>query len=141
MKRILLVIITAVALCSCAACKKQADVQNLVDKVWAYSQTHPDGFTIHIPDFSEPDYGIAVSYAATQDSHSKASLPMVISHAQEHDGYVGGWLDADSGLYYFDSTRLFPEDERDEAIAFGKANGQISAYVISTGESIDLTRN
>ncbi len=141
MRRFLLIIVTAVALCFCASCKKQTEPQSLVDKVWEFSQTHPDGFTIHIPDLTEPTSGIAVSYAATQDSHSKSSLPMVISHAQEHDGYVGGWLDTDSGLYYFDSTRLFPEDERDEAIAFGKENGQMAAYVISTGESIDLTQN
>lgn len=141
MRRILLIIATATVLCSCATWKKQAKVQDIADKVWEYSQTHHDGFTIHIPDFTEPTSGIAVSYAATQNSHSKASLPKVIAHAREHDGYVGGWLDTDSELYYFDSTKLFPEDEREEAIAFGKRNGQMSAYVISTGESIDLTRD
>lgn len=141
MKRFLYILATAAVLCSCVTCKKQSELQSLADKVWEYSQTHPDGFTIHIPDFTEPTYGIAVSYAATQNSHSKESLPKVITHAQQHDAYVGGWLDTDSGLYYFDSTKLFPEDEREQAIAFGKENGQLSAYVISTGESIDLTQN
>ncbi len=140
MRRLLSIIAAAAVLCSCGACNKHTESQTLEDKVWEYSQTHPDGFTIHIPDFTEPTYGIAVSYAATQNSHSKESLPKVISHAQEHDGYVGGWLDTDSGLYYFDSTKLFPEDQREQAIAFGKENGQLSAYVISTGESIDLTQ-
>ncbi len=141
MRKILLTIAMAIALCSCAACNKQSENQDLVDRIMEFSQTHPDGFTIHIPDFTEPDSGIAVSYAATQNSHSKSSLKKVITHAKEHDGYVGGWLDTESGLYYFDSTKVFPEDKRDEAIAFGKENGQRSAYVISTGESIDLTQN
>ncbi len=140
MRRLFSIIAAAAVLCSCGACNKHTESQTLTDKVWEYSQTHPDGFTIHIPDFTEPTYGIAVSYAATQNSHSKESLPKVISHAQEHDGYVGGWLDTDSGLYYFDSTKLFPEDQREQAITFGKENGQLSAYVISTGESIDLTQ-
>jgi len=115
------------------------DSQALVDKVWEYSLAHPDGFTIHIPDFEEPTYGIAVAYAYTQFSHSKESLPRVIKHAMEHDGYVGGWLDTDTGLYYFDSSKLFPETEREAAIAFGLENKQLAIYVISTGETIDLT--
>ena len=31
-----------------------------------------------------------------------------------------GWQDTDTGLCYFDSTKLFPEDQRDQAIAFGR---------------------
>ncbi|MBP5483265.1 MAG: hypothetical protein J6X99_03265 [Bacteroidales bacterium] len=62
-----------------------------------------------------------------------------MKHAMEHDGYVGGWLDTDTGLYFFDSTRLFPETEREAAIAFGLENGQLAIFVISTGETIDLT--
>jgi len=79
-----------------------------------------------------------VSYAATQDNHSRESRPFVVEHALSHDGYVGGWLDTESGIYYFDSTKLFPEDQRDAAIAFGVENGQHYAYVISTGEEIKI---
>lgn len=121
------------------SCKKNTEPnQELVDAVWAFAQTHPDGFTLDIRSMTEPSEGIAVSYTATQNSHSKESLYGVVDHALSHDGYVGGWLDTDTDLYYFDSTKLFPEDQRDEAIAFGKENGQQSLYVISTGEEIRL---
>ena len=120
------------------AAQNDAEIERLVDLVWEFSQSHPDGFTINIQTMEEPKAGMAVSYAATQNSHSREKLPFVIKHALEHDGYVGGWLDTDSNLYYFDSTKLFPEDKRDEAIQFGLDNDQKSIYVISTGESINL---
>lgn len=83
-----------------------------------------------------PTKGIAVSYAATQNSHSRESLTFVVEHALNHDGYVGGWLDSESGLYYFDSTKIFPEDQLEEALEFARENGQKAVYIISTGEEI-----
>ena len=87
---------------------------------------------------TQPTEGIAVSYAATQNSHSRNQLDKVVSHALEHDGYVGGWLNKDSGLYYFDSTRLFPEDQLDEALKFGKENGQYSVFILSSGVEVPV---
>ena len=113
-------------------------VSAVTDRVWEYAQSHPEGFTLDISSWEEPKEGIAVSYAATQDSYSKKALKAVVRHARRHDGYVGGWLEQDSGLYYFDSTRLFPEDQPDSAIAFAISNGQMSAFVISTGTEIRL---
>lgn len=83
-----------------------------------------------------PTKGIAVSYAATQNSHSRESLTFVVEHALNYDGYVGGWLDSESGLYYFDNTKIFPEDQLEEALKFARENGQKAVYIISTGEEI-----
>ena len=85
---------------------------------------------------TEPTEGIAVSYAATQDSHSRNQLDFVVEHALQHDGYVGGWLNTENGLYYFDSTKLFPEDQLEDALQFGKENGQTSVYILSTGTDV-----
>jgi len=121
-----------------SACSKddssivENDVTAIADKVWTFSQTHPDGFTIDIRTMTEPTTGIAVSYAATQNSHSRDQLDKVVSHALQHDGYVGGWLNSENGLYYFDSTCIFPEDQLDEAVLFGKENGQYSVFILST---------
>ena len=82
--------------------------------------------------------GIAVSYSATQGSHSRKKLNRVVRHALHHDGYVGGWLDAADSLYYFDSTRLFPEDSLDAAIKFGAKNKQKAIYSIKEGKEIKL---
>ena len=118
---------------------EQSEITAIADKVWAFSQTHPDGFTINIRTMTEPTEGIAVSYAATQNSYScvpsvaselsssvRDQLDKVVSHALQHEGYVGGWYNGEDGLYYFDSTKLFPENDLKGAIQFGKENGQYS---------------
>ena len=111
---------------------------SLADKLWAYGQSHPEGFTLHVPTMGVPAVGIAVSYAATQGCHSKDNLKVVAGHALHHDGYVGGWRDAASGLYYFDSVRLFPEDSLSAAITFAREEKQRAVYVLSTGTEVRL---
>mgnify|MGYP002624633198 CR=1 FL=1 len=114
------------------------EISALVAQVWDFAKAHPDGFTLDIHSNIEPKAGIAVSYEATQGSHSKESLEAVIRHALTHDGYVGGWLNPEDGLYYFDSTKVFDESEREKAVEFGKENKQYSAFVLSTFEDIIL---
>ena len=118
------------------SCEHEENVNSMVEKVWTFSQSHPEGFTVDVRTMMMPTKGIAVSYAATQGSHSRESLTFVVEHALKHDGYVGGWLDGESGLYYFDSTKIFPEDQLEEALEFARENGQIAVYIISTGEEI-----
>jgi len=89
----------------------------IAERLWNFSQFRPEGFTVDVRTMEQPDEGIAVAYAATQGCHSRESLVFVVTHALQHDGYVGGWLDRDSGLYYFDSTRLFPENQLEEAFS------------------------
>ena len=131
-----LVICGPTSFASCASnednATEQSNITTIADKVWAFSQSHPDGFTIDIRTMTVPTEGIAVSYAATQNSHSRDQLDKVVSHALQHDGYVCGWLNSDDGLYYFDSTKLFPENDLKGAIQFGKENGQYSVFILST---------
>ena len=130
---------------------EQSEITVIADKVWAFSQTHPDGFTINIRTMTEPTEGIAVSYAATQNSYScvpsvaselsssvRDQLDKVVSHALQHEGYVGGWYNGEDGLYYFDSTKLFPENDLKGAIQFGKENGQYSVFILSTYTEIPI---
>lgn len=116
----------------------QNNVSAIADQVWEFAKSHPDGFTLLIASMTQTTEGIAVSYAATQNSHSRNQLDKVVRHALKHDGYVGGWLNTDNGLYYFDSTRLFPEDQLDEALKFGKENGQYSVFILSTGVEVPV---
>ena len=137
----LLLLITAAALAACSrndGAPGQERIAVLADQVWTYSQSHPDGFTLELRSMTEPAEGIAVSYAATQGSHSRQSLGNVVGHALGHDGYVGGWLNEADGLYYFDSTRLFPEDSLRQALQFGKQNRQQSAYILSAGVDLPI---
>ena len=117
---------------------QKGEVEAVSEKIWTYSQSHPDGFTLDIRTMTEPTEGIAVSYYATQGSHSRKNLNRVVRHAMQHDGYVGGWLDTTDSLYYFDSTRLFPEDSLDAAIKFGQKNEQKAIYSIKEGKELKL---
>ncbi len=115
-----------------------ATTTTLADSIWVFSQTHPDGFTLNISTWEEPKEGISVSYAATQNRHDRADLDFVVSHAQSHGHHVGGWLDTETGRYYFDSVRIFPEDSLSQAIQFGRENAQIAIYILSSGKEIRL---
>jgi hypothetical protein len=95
-----------------------------VNFLWGFAQAHTDGFTIGLDTFDQPKEGIVVSYAATQNSFDKKSLPAVIRHARAHEGYVGGWYNPENGKYYFDSNRIFPEDSLAAALKFARENGQ-----------------
>lgn len=117
---------------------EQSIITNIADKVWSFSQSHPDGFTIDIRSMTEPTEGIAVSYAATQNSHSRDQLDKVVSHALQHEGYVGGYYNSENGLFFFDSTKLFPENDLKGAIQFGKENGQHSVFILSTYTDIPI---
>lgn len=138
---LLLILYNATVLSACSHndnTTEQREVTSISDKVWDFSQTHPAGFTLDIRSMSEPAEGIAVSYLETQNSHSRYQLDKVIRHALSHDGYVGGWLNTENGLYYFDSTKLFPETSLKEAIQFGKENGQYSLFILSSSTDIPL---
>ena len=142
---LLIAVLTICGTSSFASCSsnednatEQRNISGISDKVWAFSQTHPDGFTIDIRTMTEPTEGIAVSYAATQNCHSRDQLDKVVSHALQHEGYVGGLLNREDGLYYFDSTKLFPENDLQGAIQFGKENGQYSVFILSTYTDIPI---
>lgn len=105
--------------------------KELVNFLWGFAQAHPDGFTIGIDTFDQPREGIVVSYAATQNSFDKKSLPAVIKHAREHEGFVGGWYNPENKKYYFDSNRIFPEDSLAAAVKFARENGQHTVYICS----------
>ena len=113
-------------------------VKAVADSVWAYRVRHPDGFTMNLATMTEPSEGVVVAYAATQGCHSRKQLGRVVRHAMRHDGYVGGWLDTSDSLYYFDSSRLFPEDSLAAAIRFGIENGQIAIFILSEGREVRL---
>ena len=115
--------------------------EDLSNQVWTYSLSHPDGFTIDLNTMTTPTEGIVVAYAATQGCHSREKLNYVISHAMMHNGIVGGWLDTTDSLYYFDSSRIFPEDSLEAAKKFGIENGQIAIFLISEGKEIRLDGN
>ena len=52
----------------------------LADSLWIYSLSHPEGFTLHLGTWTQPQEGIVVAYEGTQHSHDRKGLDIVISH-------------------------------------------------------------
>jgi len=137
----LFLVLVFTAVLSCGTLRHDSLVpadETLADSLWAYSLTHPEGFTLHLATWIQPQEGIVVAYEATQHCHDRKGLEYVISHAQSHEGYVGGWFETADSLYYFDSVRVFPEDSLSAAIIFGKENHQLAIYKLSSDEEIPL---
>ena len=102
-------------------------------------KTHPEGFTLDVRTLQEPAEGIAVAYAATRGARTRREIYGVAAHAISHDGYVGGWADTETGVYYYDSVKLFPEDHLPEALEFAKENGQKTIFIISQAKEVPVS--
>ena len=129
MKRFLAILAVAILALPGFAQKQQAALdKDLATTIWMAREMFPEGFTLDINTMKIPHEGLMVSYLATQDHFDRASIPAVIKHARAHDNIVGGWRDPDTGLYYFDSTRSFPEDSLAAALAFARENKQHTVF-------------
>lgn len=113
-------------------------MENTIDRVWEYSKNNPFGFTINIETFRPVKFGYAAAYLETQNCFGKEGLRKVVSHAMRHEKIVGGWLNSENEMYYFDSIKIFRSLEK--AIEFAKENKQIAIFdltnmieIITTG--------
>lgn len=121
------------------SCKKDP-AETIAEQIWEYAQKNPEGFNLDINTMTEPAEGVAVSYENTQAFYSREALSLVVRHAREHDGYVCGWRDEESGQFIFGSDKLFPESQLEEAKAFGRANRQQNVFIISSTTVLDLNK-
>lgn len=97
---------------------------------------NPYGFTVDLTTLKKVTSGISVAYLDTQDCFGDEGLEKVLQHAMVHDKKVGGWLDDESGCFYFDSVRIFTDLK--EAIQFGRENKQIAIFDITHLKLIKL---
>ena len=68
-------------------------------------ETHPDGFTISSDMTEVPTKGYAV--AVTQNCFGLEGLGRVLHEVGINPTYhIGGWLDKNTGLFYFDAVRV-----------------------------------
>jgi len=110
----------------------------LADRVWEHSLKNPYGFTLDVETLKPVRFGFAVAFAETQDCHGREGLEKALRHAMENERTVGGWLDAESGRYYFDSVRVFPDTEMDRAERFAGENGQLAFFDLLFKKEIRL---
>lgn len=105
----------------------------------AVAAANPSGFTVNAFTGIVPSSGYCVALAATQDSHGPEGLARVlelINSGTTRAEYVGGWLDQESGLYYYDATVVV--NNLADALELGRVNGQLAIFCLDTMEEIRL---
>lgn len=109
-------------------------MKDILKRLLETARKNPNGFTVKLETMKSVTDGFSVAYKETQSSFGVEGLKKVITHAEKHQGYVGGWKYGDD--YYFDSIMIITD--RDEAIRIGRENEQIAIYNLTDGEEIEL---
>ena len=76
-----------------------------ISAVAAIAAVNPEGFTVNSKSMEPETAGYCVALSETQNSFNKEGLARVydvISSGRANA--VGGWLDSESGLYYYDAV-------------------------------------
>lgn len=99
--------------------------------VMAIATQNPDGFTVNAQSFEPVTHGWAVACKETQNSFNGDGLSRVIEYVTKNNiTAFGGWLDTESGLYYFDATIIV--DDFAAAVELAKYNEQIAIFNLET---------
>lgn len=94
----------------------------------AIAAANPEGFTVNAKTLAPITSGYVVAVRATQNSFGPEGLSAVVDYAntdQEVTAF-GGWLDSETGLYYYDAVVVIDNLERAKAIA--EREGQIAFF-------------
>lgn len=111
-------------------------MKSLILAIEKIASENPEGFTIEVPSLEFVQSGIVSAYEATQNNFDSSNLVQVLNHAISHSSILGGWLDSETNIFYFDSCKIFKDLE--EAIKFGKENNQIAIFDLDTLTEIRL---
>jgi hypothetical protein len=109
----------------------KADIVVLWKKLLALSKENPAGFTVDTNGNSYAGSGYAVGIESCRNLWELATY--VVGNPGT---YAGGWFDRDSGIGYFDATRIVAD--RDAAIRLGLQCGQIALWDFNSQTEIDL---
>ncbi|HML64660.1 MAG TPA: hypothetical protein PKC55_07515 [Dysgonomonas sp.] len=111
-------------------------MKHLINAIEKIAKENPDGFTVTVPNLENVTSGYIAAYLETQNSFNREGLEKVINHSLENGQTVGGWLDTESNLFYYDSCKVF--ETKSEAVEFGKQNQQIAIFDLNNLKEIRL---
>ena len=111
-------------------------MKDLFSAIQKIAQENPEGFTVRIPSLEWVIEGYIAAYKDTQNCFGDEGLKKVIRHALDHALIVGGWLNEENKMFYFDSSKTF--ETLDKAIQFGKDNNQIAIFDLNTFREIRI---
>lgn len=117
--------------------KRYNNKKLFISSVAAIAAVNPEGFTVNSENMTPETAGYCVALAETQNSFNKKGLARVydvISSGRANA--VGGWLDSESGLYYYDAVVVL--QDREKAIELGRLNNQLAIFDLNNMEEIRL---
>lgn len=110
----------------------------LVSALAAIAAQNPDGYTVDARTLEPVTNGFAVAVAATQNSFGTAGLNRVVEYVNNTPGVnaFGGWMDQETGLYYYDATIIV--NDLNQALELAKVNKQIAIFDLANLEEIRI---
>lgn len=102
----------------------------------AIAAKNPEGFTVSRETLTALNDGYAVAMEATQNSFGADGLARVIEFVNNTPGVnaFGGWLDSETGFFYWDATVIVSDRATAEELA--RKNGQLAFYDLANLEEI-----
>ena len=110
-------------------------METLINKIADFAAGNPDGFTVDL-NLNPVTAGYCVALSETQNSFGINGLEKVVKLAKQNNYCVGGWLDSESGKYYYDCTIVV--DSLEKALLYGQLNNQIAIYNLNADQEIRL---
>lgn len=108
-----------------------------ISSVAAIAAVNPEGFTVNYKSMELEKAGYCVALAETQNSFNREGLARVYDVINSgRANAVGGWLDTESGLFYYDAVVVL--QDRAKAIELGRLNNQLAIFDLNKMEEIRL---
>lgn len=111
----------------------------LLSAVAAIAANNSEGFTFNAEMLSVQEGGYAVACSETQNSFGADGLEKVVDYVianADRVKCIGGWLDNESGLYYYDAVII--ADNEVDALQIAKLNNQIAIFDLNSFQEIRL---
>jgi len=99
------------------------------------AEQHEMGFTVYLPDLEFANSGWVIANQLTQSAHGDEGLDRVLEFALKYNRLLGGWLEEDDSLFYYDAVILEPEKEK--ALELMKMHNQKGIFNLETGEYVE----
>ena len=112
------------------------NTKNISAALVAIATANAEGFTVDAQTLQPVTTGYAVALADTQNSFGAEGLARVIEFVNNNAGVnaFGGWLDSETGLFYWDATVIVSDRATAEELA--RKNGQLAFFDLENLEEI-----
>lgn len=109
---------------------KDMKASTKIAAIAAIAAVNPEGFTVNAKTLQPVTSGYAVAVKATQNSFNAEGLAAVVEYAANHEEItaVGGWLDSETGLFYYDAVVIV--ESLEDARAIAERENQLAIYCL-----------